>query len=488
MKNENGLKELLDQGNFITLNRALIKNIGLNETLILSELISRDNQFSKEKEQDKDGFYFSQEKIKEIFGFSLPTIISIIKNLERMTILGITKKGLPKRNFYKIDYERILFFVSNKAGLLSDIKNFNDSTLKNTSTILNRYNKIDIKNRIKATEAQGASECDADASQGFDVSSYKKLKEKTNPIKKKEILFYKDVSPITKKCLDLFYSYSKEYHLKTKESSYKSESECYKTEVLIKGFLNGFPKSELSSLRTVILDQGLEAWQSIIDKGIPEKRFFQFFENAIKIYLPEYKPESKKHLPSRLSEFLYSPMRKGIKSYFLHYRKNHLERIDNEKELKIVDPEMVEQYEKDFFGKGFFQDIKQRNLFIKEVNRISEWHKDVIEEKVKVGDKVYFRKNIEKDPGFRVYFLNPQVFIRQHIQWLQELCLNDKITKGASLFKGGFWSSFLNWFEENHQTTIEVSKKYMVEMAEKEKERVKQIRKENGVEPDFLNI
>lgn len=87
---------------FVFLSKKLIKEIGINETYILTMMIE---EIENSHLKFKNFTLISEEKLSSIAGLYLREILMVIKNLISMEIVELYK--LDGNNFYKINYEVI---------------------------------------------------------------------------------------------------------------------------------------------------------------------------------------------------------------------------------------------------------------------------------------------------------------------------------------------------------------------------------------------
>ncbi|MGA2434888.1 MAG: hypothetical protein ABSG25_06340, partial [Bryobacteraceae bacterium] len=121
---KNVLKQLLDSGNYITINKNIIKMIGLLEAVLLGNFISKYNYFdNKNMLTEDDEFFNTIDRIIDETGLKRNQIMDSIKTLSDFNILTVTKKGLPAKNYYKLNFDKILKMFSKKhKKITSDIK------------------------------------------------------------------------------------------------------------------------------------------------------------------------------------------------------------------------------------------------------------------------------------------------------------------------------------------------------------------------------
>lgn len=103
-------KELL-QGGFLTVSITIAKKIGLNESIYLYELVTYDGIVEKNnsytKINDKNYFYHTSSNIEEKTTLSQDQQTSIIKKLIKLNLIQVVKCGLPMKNYFLINYEKL---------------------------------------------------------------------------------------------------------------------------------------------------------------------------------------------------------------------------------------------------------------------------------------------------------------------------------------------------------------------------------------------
>lgn len=98
--------------NYITLNKDILKEIGLEETVILGELASEYDYWYKQGKLE-DGYFFSTiENIEMNTTLSEHKQRKAINNLKDLGIIEVVNKGLPKRRYIKLNEEKILYLLN----------------------------------------------------------------------------------------------------------------------------------------------------------------------------------------------------------------------------------------------------------------------------------------------------------------------------------------------------------------------------------------
>lgn len=156
---------LLSQKNWIMLNKDLIKNVGLDEAILIGELCSEYTYWKSQGELDKydDWFYTTRENIKENTGLSEHKQRNAIDTLKSLGILEVKLMLTPAKTFYHIDADKLAIAIENPQ--LLDIQKVesldmqkvthqeveNPDNINNTKEIILKDNKV---NGIPFTPAE----------------------------------------------------------------------------------------------------------------------------------------------------------------------------------------------------------------------------------------------------------------------------------------------------------------------------------------------
>lgn len=99
---------LISNNNFITLNKDLIKAIGLEEAILLGELASEYDYWTKQELLENGYFYSTIENIEEHTTLSEYKQRKALNSLKDQGLINIKIKGLPAKRFIKINEEQVL--------------------------------------------------------------------------------------------------------------------------------------------------------------------------------------------------------------------------------------------------------------------------------------------------------------------------------------------------------------------------------------------
>lgn len=147
-----GILQLISTRNFITVNKELIKALGLEEAILLGELASEYDYWSNKNEIENGYFYSTIENIEEKTTLSAYKQRKCLENLKKSNIIDVQIKGMPAKRYIKI-YEEQLFKIFNSKLLKNlttrcekilqqDVKKFNGNNNINNNNINNNITTV----------------------------------------------------------------------------------------------------------------------------------------------------------------------------------------------------------------------------------------------------------------------------------------------------------------------------------------------------------
>jgi hypothetical protein len=137
---EKTFKQLLMSSNYYTLNKQIVKTLGIESAFLLTILIEASDGLA----DDEGWFYQTIEKIGELTGIGRHKQDKIIKDLIESKILEQKNKGVPCKRYFKINYEIIenLVFQKQQTSLSQndklDCKKETNLFVKNSQTCLSQ--------------------------------------------------------------------------------------------------------------------------------------------------------------------------------------------------------------------------------------------------------------------------------------------------------------------------------------------------------------
>lgn len=127
-----GILQLISTSNFITVNKDLIKELGLEEAILLGELAS-EYEYWQKKDEIQDGYFYSTiENIEEKTILTAYKQRKCLENLKNKGIIDVQIKGIPAKRYIKIYEEQV-------------IKIFNNKLLKNFTTRCEKISQLEVK-------------------------------------------------------------------------------------------------------------------------------------------------------------------------------------------------------------------------------------------------------------------------------------------------------------------------------------------------------
>ena len=135
---EKTFKQLLMSSNYYTLNKQIVKTLGIEPAFLLTILIEASDGLA----DDEGWFYQTIETLEDLTGLSRHKQNKIIQDLIEASILIQENRGTPCRRFFKISFQEIenLVFKKTETSLLKidklDCKKFTNYSVKSSQTSL----------------------------------------------------------------------------------------------------------------------------------------------------------------------------------------------------------------------------------------------------------------------------------------------------------------------------------------------------------------
>lgn len=135
---EKTFKQLLMSSNYYTLNKQIVKTLGIEPAFLLTILIEASDGLA----DDEGWFYQTIETLEDLTGLSRHKQNKIIQDLIEASILIQENRGAPCRRFFKISFQEIenLVFKKTETSLLKidklDCKKLTNYSVKKSQTSL----------------------------------------------------------------------------------------------------------------------------------------------------------------------------------------------------------------------------------------------------------------------------------------------------------------------------------------------------------------
>ena len=140
------MKHLLSSSAFLVVNKQLAKVIGLKETVLLADLISKEEYFIANGMTD--GWFFNTEaNIERDTTLTSYQQRKCLKTLKKYEIIETKRKGIPAKQYFKINEANLLKILSCEETKELVVKKLNDLSETNLTTI-NKNKEIKITNKL----------------------------------------------------------------------------------------------------------------------------------------------------------------------------------------------------------------------------------------------------------------------------------------------------------------------------------------------------
>ena len=128
------MKHLLSSSAFLVLNKELARQIGLKEAVLLADLISKEEYFIANGMTD--GWFFNTEANIEADTTLTPFMQrKCLKSLRKYGIIETKRKGVPAKQYFKINEELVVKFLNNLSVSKCTTINKNKEIKTNNNTI-----------------------------------------------------------------------------------------------------------------------------------------------------------------------------------------------------------------------------------------------------------------------------------------------------------------------------------------------------------------
>jgi hypothetical protein len=142
-------KALLSRDDDIHLPRHVVRQMGINETLILTELINIDNY--ARRIPNYDGWFFAKAKmLTKATTLKEDAQNRITNKLMGLEIIEKKLKGIPATNYFKINYKKVIGLFENKIGIrFGSHPNQVSGAIRNYSLLTKEDNNISLSSFLK---------------------------------------------------------------------------------------------------------------------------------------------------------------------------------------------------------------------------------------------------------------------------------------------------------------------------------------------------
>lgn len=135
------ITKLLSSDNFISVNKSLVKIVGLEAAVLLGNLAS-EYEYWESREELQDGFFFSTvENIEDKTGLTAYQQRQAINKLEGLKIIETRKMGIPAKRYIRISEQQVVQILNHKS-----LKNLTTGSEKTSPQDVKKFNSNKIIN------------------------------------------------------------------------------------------------------------------------------------------------------------------------------------------------------------------------------------------------------------------------------------------------------------------------------------------------------
>ena len=416
--------QLLRSDGCIVVNKNLANNIGINESILFSELISKCLYFMEKNELDNDGFFFNTiENLKKDTCLSEFQQRKVIKTLQNIGLLEIKLKGSPPKRHFKLtsDIDLLLSQIRNKSGFKSLITQESIPEKVRKVYINNtKFNNTKLNNFISKEIKKGNT----------------KVLPKLTLFQNKEITLIELWNKLTKKIKNKI---KPSIHKLPKNQEEKPSKLIIDITSIIIELKSGTFFNQ-NKLKNKIKDS------SILRKKFTEKEIKSIIRSYFKLFLEGYSYNkyeiNTSKLAKNMKDFFYN--NRTNLSYFLTIAENPVLMISDKSKTDIDKPKIITDniiiMYKEIFGsywdKNVFNFYKQIEILYKEMNNIYDKHK-------------YYYEGYNNN--FTYYFNDFFHFCIIHTEYLKEkFGFSKNLSYGHLNINGKVWTGFTNYIYDNY--------------------------------------
>ena len=139
------IADLLRQGGFLMVNKAMLKMFGTTKTIILSLVLDKGHEYNYER------FYCTREYLRNETNMDLMTITKVIAFWREKGVITSIREGLPARTYYSINLDALAAVIAPAFSPTSPVENPDDCQVQNPlpSQLKNPPAYIDKDSSIK---------------------------------------------------------------------------------------------------------------------------------------------------------------------------------------------------------------------------------------------------------------------------------------------------------------------------------------------------
>ena len=128
------MKNLLSSSSFLIVNKQLARCIGLKETILLADLISKEEYFIETSQINNGWFFNTENNIEQDTTLTRYQQRKCLKTLVKHKIIEVKRKGIPAKLYFKINEQQVVQFLNNLKSTKSTTINKNKEIIINNNS------------------------------------------------------------------------------------------------------------------------------------------------------------------------------------------------------------------------------------------------------------------------------------------------------------------------------------------------------------------
>ncbi|MBU2060152.1 MAG: hypothetical protein KKB38_20775 [Gammaproteobacteria bacterium] len=281
-----------------------------------------------------DAFWYFQDNIEKDFMINRQKQSKILKRLKSKNIISTVRKGVPARNYYLLNWSKILKILNQKNEYFNStdvsnryIKMYHNDTCKEYKN--KNIRKEDTKvSSSSFTKVKDEEDVPIDEMSIGTSSSIKKFKQhKSKKQQELKSVVEEKVSSHIKKVFDEYFAITGKKVRSINSKSYKESIEAIKD--LIRGKF--FNKTTFDQYR---------------NKNFRLRDISEVFNRLKTSMEQDYYPVDKKYLKQPFKSFLYNRFATKNKSWFIYFYENKPKKLDRMPYVKLdidIHPEITKK-------------------------------------------------------------------------------------------------------------------------------------------------
>ena len=120
--------DLLDSGNYISVNRTLVRKYGLNVAVVIGELASEARYWAKKNELNDGWFFSTVENIEDATGINAYYQREAIGTISELGFVEVAYRGIPRKRYFRLNVMKIIQSMSESDDIAGNAQSFTQCT------------------------------------------------------------------------------------------------------------------------------------------------------------------------------------------------------------------------------------------------------------------------------------------------------------------------------------------------------------------------